>query len=96
MRTYYLDINKFIRSEYWEDNNIKSFILKEKVYRDRVLRQEYEKVKFKQKTAELNAEIKNFQAKTEQVEAMAADVTKQINDLNVKMEAAQSPDDTIK
>lgn len=27
---------------------------------------------------------------------MSADVTKQINDLNVKMEAAQSPDDTIK
>jgi hypothetical protein len=44
----------------WQDENWKAYMLKEKSYRDRVLKQAYEKVKFREKTQELNAEIKNF------------------------------------
>lgn len=61
LQSYYKSIETFKKNDKrWEDETWMGYMTKEKTYRDRVLRNAYEKVKFREKTQELNAEIKNF------------------------------------
>ena len=57
VKSWYKDMPGFKTNPKWNDAKYESYIAKDKDYRDRVMAQAYAKIKFTEKTKDLNALI---------------------------------------